>query len=478
MLARKLLLPPILVAAARGSSTQGLCQPSSVQRRMVALDLDGTLLNRDHTISDVNREAIRSIAERGVTVALCSGRSTVAMQAHAVHLDLGFNLPVVSFNGAAGMLARSPGWATSAEELFTTPVTREAVEALLEVCASRGLLVQYYVGNDIYVVCKTPEHFDLCARYAELTGVAAHKYVDSYEEGLARSLPYKMLVMTDDVDGTLDTLRASLPAGIASLVRGTPPFFVEVLHPSVSKGDGLQRLCAALDVPTEVVVAFGDGDNDIEFLQTAGLGVAMANARPTLKAVADRVTDFGHDDDGVARALAAMEERGELMLSAPRAVALACPEAEDGSRRVATVQRISAASTRPLRERVLWPGQPEMCALPEDEAPGAVHLGAALEGDEGPLLGTLSLFMPDEGGDATARFRKLAVDPDWRGAGIGSALVQVAAAEARRAGMHKLACDAREPQSGFYTRLGFVTRGEPFVKYEGGGAYVRMELAL
>ena len=102
-----------------------------------------------------------------------------------------------------------------------------------------------------------------------------------YEEGLARALPTKMLE-TDDVDATLDTLlREGLPAGVASLVRGTPPFFVEVLHPSVSKGDGLRRLWLCLDVPTEVVVAFGDGDNDIEFLQTAGLGVAMANARPT-----------------------------------------------------------------------------------------------------------------------------------------------------------------------------------------------------
>ena len=155
----------------------------------------------------------------------------------------------------------------------------------------------------------------------------------------------------------------------------------------------------------------------------------------------------------------------------------------------ATVKRVAAASVRPIRERVLWPGRPEMCALDEDEHPNAIHLGAILgeaqqqqqqeeqqPEEEQLVVGAVSLFLSST--SKVAKFRKLAVDEEWRSAGIGTALVEVAAAEARCAGATILACDARRPQAPFYQRLGFELDGEPFEKYEGGGEYVRMQLAL
>ena len=83
-------------------------------------------------------------------------------------------------------------------------------------------------------------------------------------------------------------------------MRGSPPFFVEVLHPDVNKGLGLRRMCEACGIEPDECVVFGDGDNDIEYVQAAGLGIAMSNARDVLKAVADRETEFSNDDDGVA----------------------------------------------------------------------------------------------------------------------------------------------------------------------------------
>ena len=96
------------------------------------------------------------------------------------------------------------------------------------------------------------------------------------------------------------------------VIRGSPPFFVEVLHGDVSKGAGLVQLCASLGVPATEVVAFGDGDNDIEFLQEAGLGLAMANARQVLKDVADGVTERSNDQDGVAHELERLVAEGLL----------------------------------------------------------------------------------------------------------------------------------------------------------------------
>ena len=142
---------------------------------------------------------------------------------------------------------------------------------------------------------------------------------------------------------------------------GSPPFFVEVLHPDVHKGAGLERLCGAIGMPLSDVAAFGDGDNDIEFLATAGVGVAMANARPPLKAVADVVLERSNDEDGVAHALRELERDGSLALPAPRVVR-AASRAGAGSGTPGAelaVKRVGASLVVPLREAVLWPGHPE-----------------------------------------------------------------------------------------------------------------------
>ena len=82
----------------------------------------------------------------------------------------------------------------------------------------------------------------------------------------------------------------------ANVIRGTPPFFVEILDPSVHKGHGLRRLCESVDVPLEEVIAFGDGDNDLEFIRMAGWGVAMKNGREEVKDASDEVCRWSNDE--------------------------------------------------------------------------------------------------------------------------------------------------------------------------------------
>ena len=116
----------------------------------------------------------------------------------------------------------------------------DAVAAVLALAEEHGLLVQYYVGDAIHVACRSEEHAALTRRYAELTGVAAHVHVDSYDEAIGYGPPPKLLVMGDAADANLALLQAALPPGLVKLIRGTPPWFVEVLHPDVQKGEGLR----------------------------------------------------------------------------------------------------------------------------------------------------------------------------------------------------------------------------------------------
>ena len=459
--------------------------------RTVALDMDGTLLNKRHALSEASVASLRSLSDRGIDIALCSGRSAPAMRAAATELALSRPMPMVSYNGALGLLTRAPGWTTTSTELFTSPVPEDAVTEVLRVAEDHGLLVQYYYGDHIYVVCKTDEHVQLTERYVELTGVAAHVHEESYARATALGAPYKMLVMGDAVDETLALLHDALPEGLVKLIRGSPPFFVEVLHPAVDKGEGLRRMCEALGTPLNRVTAFGDGDNDIEFVRDAGLGWVMSNARPgsPIWDVADRSTTASNDDDGVAKALGAMEAAGELATCAhtPRVV-----RGEVAKAHGLVVRRGDVDEVLPLRRAVLWPNQPEMCRLSDDDE--AIHLVATREAaDETAadgssdgaraVLGVASLCLPAVLGSAglpsgRAQLRKLAVDEAWRGHGLGSTLIDVAAAEARCAGAAKLFLHAREAQAAFYVARGFERCGEPFDKYVGGELYVPMEIRL
>jgi hydroxymethylpyrimidine pyrophosphatase-like HAD family hydrolase len=244
------------------------------------------------------------------------------------------DVPLVCFNGALGLRCTAAflaGQEPEPLELFATPVPDEAARAVLRHAAQRGELVQYYAGRSIHVACQTEDHLALTRDYAALTGVACHVYDESYQRALSVGAPFKMLLMTRDVDSTLGAAQAALPPSDLHLIRGTPPFFVECLHPLVNKGEGLRRLCGALGIPLSEVVAFGDGDNDAEFIQLAGLGLAMANARHLLKDVADGVTDYSNDEDGVARALRKLMREGRFGQAAAEAEARNAEEAAEGA---------------------------------------------------------------------------------------------------------------------------------------------------
>jgi len=204
--------------------------------RLIALDLDGTLLNADHRVSDASVEALRSLSRRGVRVALCSGRSPRAMQAHAERLSLRRGLPMVCFNGAAGYLTSAETrWTEDATPLFTSPVTDATVSAVLRAAEEAELLVQYYVNRSIVVACRNHDHRAFTQRYKELTHVDAHVYEDSYERARAEGPPYKLLVMTHEPDGTVELMRSVVTPSEAKVIRGTPPWFVEILGPDTNK---------------------------------------------------------------------------------------------------------------------------------------------------------------------------------------------------------------------------------------------------
>ena len=103
---------------------------------------------------------------------------------------------------------------------------------------------------------------------------------------------------------------------LATIIHGFLPavgdWFLEILHPEVNKGNGLKRMCQALDIPIDQTVAMGDGTNDVEFLTLAGLGVAMKNAHESLQDAADYTMEWTNDEHGVIKTMEQLTSQGRI----------------------------------------------------------------------------------------------------------------------------------------------------------------------
>ena len=248
----RLLLPSIAMALAA----------KHTMKKLVAFDLDGTLLNPEHRLTQPTLDKLRELDGLGVSIVFATGRSAPAVYEHVAALGIQSTLPCVLYNGAVCYAFPQPcadaaEASARKEELFSLGIDLADAAAVCAFAAERDLLVQYYVGDHIYVRPTCDEHRDLVRRYHELTG-ASHTTVDDYP--LTES-PAKMLLMTDDPDGVLAVVReaqasGALPSGLAS-IRGSPPFFVEMLGQGVYKGSGLAKLCERSGVALDDVIAFG-----------------------------------------------------------------------------------------------------------------------------------------------------------------------------------------------------------------------------
>ena len=306
--------------------TKGQTQQKVAARyRMVALDLDGTLLAPDHKITDASVEYLRRLHVQGFTVAIATGRSPSSTSEVIRRLDLSHALPhschgfpLVCMNGACGLNVKicPDTGELSYTELFHDPVPRDVTTKVLKLASKMGLVVNYYNGLDgIYAQPISESHRHSTRRYTELTGTPIKSVDDNYDELLSQGLPSKLLVFCEE--DTIADLTEKLTTELnneAHVIRGSPPFFVEVLNKEVCKGHGLERMCEQLQIGLDETIAFGDGDNDIEFVECAGRGIAMKNARETLKKVADDITKWTNGEDGVVRTLAEMERQGLLQL--------------------------------------------------------------------------------------------------------------------------------------------------------------------
>ncbi len=261
--------------------------------KMLCLDIDGTLLNSRHELTEGVKTAIRSAVQmESVRVVLVSARMPRGMG--FLQEALGIDGPMICFSGA--MI-----W-DKGRILDSKFIPVEATSTILDVCKAIGAHISLYKGDAWHV-----ESLDEWAKQeGEITGI---RPIEGSHEGLiedwsaARSGPNKILCMALPL--VIEQLRTRLGEEpmLGSLnIYPSKPTYLEIMPAGADKPAAIDALCARWQIDRSEVMSIGDNYNDITMLEFAGLGIAMGNAPEAVKGHADAVTST-NDEDGVAVAI-------------------------------------------------------------------------------------------------------------------------------------------------------------------------------
>nr|WP_102128363.1 HAD family hydrolase [Deinococcus planocerae] len=261
--------------------------------RLIATDLDGTLLRPDGTVSARTRAALGAARAAGLQVVPVTARQPRGVRRIAG--AAGLTEYALCANGAYGVHLGT------GETLFEAQVTVAAQRTLAQALTRRGpgvLFLSVRQGGEVYVA---QEGYAAVARFEDHNREPAELGTHALDDVLAApSLKLIVRHATLTPRELLAELRALNLGGFAVTHSGAP--FLEVLAEGVGKAWGLTLLCGRLGVAREEVLAFGDAPNDAEMLAWAGRGVAVANAHPEALEAADEVT-LSNAEDGVARVI-------------------------------------------------------------------------------------------------------------------------------------------------------------------------------
>ncbi len=257
--------------------------------KLLALDLDDTLLNEEFTISEKNRDAIYKAIEKGVTVTLATGRMFRSALPYAE--SLGLDVPLITYHGALVKTARSQ------EEIFHCPVPLDIAREIIDTTEKEDRHLNIYVKDRLFV----REDNEMIRLYVSIANVeyqAVGNLMEFLKEG-----PTKITMITTE-ENILKNYWDMFSEKYEQKLHVVPskPYFLEITNARATKGQALKALASSLGVKREEVIAVGDSYNDIDMIQYAGVGAAVENARKDVKKAADYIA-ASNVEDGVAQVI-------------------------------------------------------------------------------------------------------------------------------------------------------------------------------
>ena len=260
--------------------------------RAIALDLDGTLTNHEKVVTPKTRKALLKAAAKGAVIILASGRPTYGIEPVAECLELqkrgGY---ILSYNGGNIVNAKT------GEKLFSQFLPDEVIPELYAYAKEHGHALLGYAGNEIITEMPDDQYVKEESRINKMNIRKVENLFEAMEPH-----PTKLL-MTGDPTLMLKAEKELVEKlGDRMDIFRSAPFFLELVPKGIDKAKSLTRLLTKINLTPADLIAFGDGYNDLSMLKLAGMGVAMENAAPEVRAEADYVT-LSNEEDGVAAAL-------------------------------------------------------------------------------------------------------------------------------------------------------------------------------
>lgn len=249
--------------------------------RLIAIDIDGTLIDDEYNVSDNTIETIRTLKENGTEVALVTGRAHCG--AKKVMDELGISLPIISHNG--GKVTLEDGTIILNEKF---PIS--SIEEVLEHGQKNDIYMKVYIDDCFYVTVDNG-----MTKWSAKKHNMKYKVVENLNKDIHEEI--NLLILFYEHEISQDHLEEFSHLNVE--VTTSFPKAIELIPRGVSKALGLSHLKDHLKIKQDEILAIGNGLNDLSMLEFAGIGIAMKNSDQILLDNYDNISEFTNNEEGV-----------------------------------------------------------------------------------------------------------------------------------------------------------------------------------
>ncbi len=252
--------------------------------KLIAVDIDGTLITTDKRLTERTKKAVKAVVEKGVIFMLATGRAAQGLELVKSQLPID-GMPAVAYNGAMVF--------DKDQIISSLAVEKDVARKVIDEGFKRNAYVIVWANNRLYARYHD-KRMDFYKKISQVEPIYLDDLTALADEGITKVLWF------DEEKNILSYLdEVQILVGDKINAVQSMPFFLEFFNKDCSKDRAIKLICQRYGIEKEETVAIGDGNNDLEMLLGAGLGVAMANASQFLKEKAKKVI-ASCDEDGVA----------------------------------------------------------------------------------------------------------------------------------------------------------------------------------
>jgi len=263
-----------------------------MSEKILVLDIDGTLTNSQKMITPETKRGIMNIQERGHKVILASGRPTPRVRKYADELELEkYGGYLLSFNGGRIVDCKT------GDIIYQKVLPKHVIPLFYKYALEKDCGLVTYFGDSIILGTRKDEYVELESRINGMEIKEVENFTNFVDFEVNKLL---MTAPPEKAEVYVKELQEKF-GDILSIYR-SEPFFIEIMPMNVDKAASLDRMLESVGLKQEDMICCGDGYNDMTMIKYAGVGVAMENAQPAVKEVADYVTK-SNDEDGIVKVI-------------------------------------------------------------------------------------------------------------------------------------------------------------------------------